>query len=104
MSPLRWTCKSLRHLADEMAAMGHKVSRTVIGQLLRAEKFSLQGNSKTEEGGEHEDRDAQFLHINKSVTEAMAANQPVISVDTKKKELVGNFRNTRSGVASQGQP
>jgi hypothetical protein len=90
MSPLRWTCKSLRHLADEMAAMGHKVSRTVIGELLRAEKFSLQGNSKSEEGGEHEDRDAQFLHINKSVTEAMAANQPVISVDTKKKELVGN--------------
>ena len=92
MSPLRWTCKSLRHLADEMAALGHKVSRTVIGQLLRAEKLSLQGNRKTEEGGEHEDRDAQFLHINKSVTEAMAANQPVISVDTKKKkkELVGN--------------
>jgi len=68
MSPLRWTCKSLRHLANELAAMGHKVSRTVIGQLLRAEKFSLQGNSKTEEGGDHEDRDAQFLHINKSVT------------------------------------
>ena len=73
MSPLRWTCKSLRHLADEMTAMGHKVSRTAIGQLLRAEKFSLQGNSKTEEGGDREDRDAQFLHIDKSVTEAMAA-------------------------------
>jgi hypothetical protein len=104
MSPLRWTCKSLRHLADEMAAMGHKVSRTVIGELLRAEKFSLQGNSKSEEGGEHEDRDAQFLHINKSVTEAMAANQPVISVDTKKKELVGNFKNTGREWRPKGNP
>ena len=92
MSPLRWTCKSLRQLACEMAAMGHQVSRTVIGQLLRAEKFSLQGNRKTDEGDEHEDRDAQFVHINQSVTEAMAAHQPVISVDTKKKELVGNPR------------
>ena len=104
MSPLRWTCKSLRHLADELAAMGHKVSRTVIGELLRAEKFSLQGNSKTKEGGEHEDRDAQFLHINKSVTEAMAANQPVISVDTKKKELVGNFKNNGREWRPKGSP
>jgi len=104
MSPLRWTCKSLRHLANELAAMGHKVSRTVIGQLLRAEKFSLQGNSKTEEGGDHEDRDAQFLHINKSVAEAMAANQPVISVDTKKKELVGNFKNNGREWRPKGNP
>jgi len=66
-----------------MAALGHKVSRTVIGQLLRMEKFSLQGNSKIEEGGTHEDRDAQFQHIKQSVSAAMAANQPVISVDTK---------------------
>jgi hypothetical protein len=93
MSPLRWTCKSLRHLSDELAALGHKVSRTVIGELLRAQKFSLQGNSKTAEGGDHEDRDAQFLHINQSVAAAMAAQQPVISVDTKKKELVGPFKN-----------
>jgi hypothetical protein len=104
MSPLRWTCKSLRQLAGEMAAMGHRVSRTVIGDLLRAQKFSLQGNSKTEEGGEHEDRDAQFLHINKSVTAAMAANQPVISVDTKKKELVGNFKNNGREWRPQGNP
>jgi len=104
MLPLRWTCKSLRHLSDEMGAMGHKVSRTVIGQLLRAEKFSLQGNSKTEEGGDHEDRDAQFLHINKSVAEAMAANQPVISVDTKKKELVGNFKNNGREWRPKGNP
>ena len=104
MSPLRWTCKSLRHLAGEMATMGHKVSRTMIGQLLRAEKFSLQGNSKTEEGGDHEDRDAQFLHINNSVTEAMAANQPVISVDTKKKELIGNFKNNGREWRPKGSP
>jgi hypothetical protein len=78
----------LRQLAGEMAAMGHRVSRTVIGELLRAQKFSLQGNSKTEEGSEHEDRDAQFRHINTSVTAAMAANQPVISVDTKKKGVL----------------
>lgn len=104
MSPLRWTCKSLRHLADEMAAKGHTVSRTVIGQLPRAEKFSLQGNSKTEEGGEHEDRDAQFLHIDKSVTEAMAAHQPVIPVDTKKKELAGNFKNDGREWRPKGSP
>lgn len=104
MSPLRWTCKSLRQLAGEMAAMGHRVSRTVIGELLRAQKFSLQGNSKTEEGSEHEDRDAQFRHINTSVTAAMAANQPVISVDTKKKELVGNFKNNGREWRPQGNP
>lgn len=104
MSPLRWTCKSLRQLAGEMAAMGHRVSRTVIGELLRAQKCSLQGNSKTEEGSEHEDRDAQFRHINTSVTAAMAANQPVISVDTKKKELVGNFKNNGREWRPQGNP
>jgi hypothetical protein len=104
MSPLRWTCKSLRRLVDEMAALGHKVSRTVIGQLLRMEKFSLQGNSKIEEGGTHEDRDAQFQHINQSVSAAMAANQPVISVDTKKKELVGRFKNNGREWRPQGSP
>jgi hypothetical protein len=93
MSPLRCTCKSLRHLANESASMGHKASRTVIGQLLRAGTFSLRGNRKTEEGGDHEDRDAQFLHINECVTAAMAANQPATSVDAKKKELVGKFKN-----------
>jgi hypothetical protein len=104
MSPLRWTCKSLRHLVDELAAMGHKVSRTVIGELLRAAKFSLQGNSKTDEGSEHEDRDAQFQHINTRVTTAMAAGQPVISVDTKKKELVGNFKNNGREWRPRGSP
>src|SRR5258708_33527270 len=93
MSPLRWTCKSLRQLAAELSARGQRVSRTVVGELLKRQKFSLQANSKTHEGGDHPDRDAQFSHINQSVKAALAAQQPVISVDTKKKELVGNFKN-----------
>jgi transposase len=93
MSPLRWTCKSLRRLAHELAALGHQISHTVVGELLKQQKFSLQGNRKTKEGDSHPDRDEQFIHINRSVTEALAAKQPVISVDTKKKELVGDFKN-----------
>jgi Rhodopirellula transposase DDE domain len=85
MSPLRWTCKSLRRLADEMMALGHRISHTVVGELLKQQKFSLQGNRKTLEGGDHPDRDEQFVHINQSVAAALADNQPVISVDTKKK-------------------
>ena len=104
MSPLRWTCKSLRRLADELANRGHQVSRTVIGALLKAEKFSLQGNRKTREGSEHPDRDAQFGHINTSVTTALAEQQPVISVDTKKKELVGDFKNPGRTWRPQGEP
>jgi hypothetical protein len=93
MSPLRWTCKSLRQLAAELTARGHRVSRTVVGELLKRQKFSLQGNSKTREGGDHPDPDAQLIHINRSVTAALAAQEPVISVDTKKKERVGDFKN-----------
>ena len=104
MSPLRWTCKSLRRLADELAQRGHQVSRTVIGALLKAEKFSLQGNRKTREGGEHPDRDAQFAHINTGVKTALAEQQPVISVDTKKKELVGDFKNPGRTWRPQGDP
>jgi hypothetical protein len=104
MSPLRWTCKSLRRLADELAKLGHQVSRTVVGDLLKAEKFSLQGNRKTREGSEHPDRDAQFGHINTSVTTALAEQQPVISVDTKKKELVGDFKNAGRTWRPQGEP
>lgn len=74
MSPLRWTCKSLRHLAAALNRCGHQVSHTVVGELLNAEKFSLQGNRKTREGGLHPDRDAQFAHINQSVTAAPAAH------------------------------
>jgi hypothetical protein len=104
MSPLRWTCKSLRQLAAELMAHGHRVSRTVVGELLKRQKFSLQGNSKTREGGDHPDRDEQFLHINQSVTTAMVTQQPVISVDTKKKELVGDFKNAGREWRPQGEP
>src|ERR1700761_8705321 len=104
MSPLRWTCKSLRRLAGELSAQGHRVSHTVVGELLTQQKFSLQANSKTREGGDHPDRDAQFRHINASVTAALAAQQPVISVDTKKKELVGDFKNAGRTWRPQGQP
>jgi hypothetical protein len=104
MSPLRWTCKSLRQLAAELTARGHRVSRTVVGALLKQQKFSLQANSKTDEGGGHPDRDAQFSHINQSVKAALAAQQPVISVDTKKKELVGNFKNAGREWRPQGDP
>src|SRR4051794_37979621 len=104
MSPLRWTCKGTRRLAKELTAMGHKISRTVVGELLNAQKFSLQGNRKTLEGGQSPDRDAQFLHINARVTDALAREQPVISVDTKKKELVGDFKNNGREWRPQGSP
>jgi hypothetical protein len=104
MSPLRWTCKGLRRLARELQAMGHKISHTVVGELLKSQKFSLQANSKTREGDSHPDRDAQFEHINASVSRALAAQQPVISVDTKKKELVGDFKNAGREWRPQGDP
>jgi hypothetical protein len=104
MSPLRWTCKSLRQLAAELTARGHPISRTNVGELLKRQKFSLQANSKTREGGDHPDRDAQFIHINQSVTAALAAQQPVISVDTKKKELVGDFKNAGREWRPQSEP
>ena len=84
-SPLRWTTKSLRHLADELTQAGHPVSAPTVAGLLREENFSLQGNAKTIEGGHHPDRDAQFAHINAEAEEHIAAGQPVISVDGKKK-------------------
>lgn len=92
-SPLRWTCKSTRTLADELTGGGHPISHEKVAQLLRQMNYSLQGNRKTEEGAEHPDRDAQFRHINRQVQQALRQGQPVISVDTKKKELVGNFHN-----------
>ena len=104
VSPLRWTCKSLRRLADELAAQGHPASHTVVGALLKGEGFSLQANQKTLEGSNHPDRDAQFAHIGASVSAALAAGQPVISVDTKKKELVGPFKNTGQAWRPQGNP
>ena len=104
MSALRWTCKSLRRLAAELTARGHPVSHTVVGELLTQQKFSLQANRKTREGGDHPDRDAQFLHIEQSVADALAAKQPVISVDTKKKELVGDFKNAGREWRPKGRP
>lgn len=93
MSPLRWTCKSTRTLAMELTSAQHPVSHEKVAQLLWEQGYSLQGNRKTEEGEDHPDRDAQFQHINREVSRALAQGQPVISVDTKKKELVGDFAN-----------
>jgi transposase len=92
-SPLRWTCKSIRTLARELTVRKHPISHEKVAQLLRELDYSLQGNRKTEEGEDHPDRDAQFRHINKEVRSALAERRPVISVDTKKKEIVGNFEN-----------
>jgi len=92
-SPLRWTCKSTRTLAATLTARRHPVSHVKVAQLLQDLGYSLQGNRKTEEGAGHPDRDAQFRHINTAVRTALAAGLPVLSVDTKKKELVGSFAN-----------
>jgi len=93
-SPLRWICRSTRTLAAQLTRQKHPVSHMKVAQLLREEGYSLQGNRKTEEGGDHPDRDAQFRHINTQVKRALAKGTPVISVDTKKKELVGNYENS----------
>ena len=93
-SPLRWTIKSTRTLAEEMKAEAHPLSHEKVAQILRSMDYSLQGNRKTEEGADHPDRDAQFRHINGKVKTALDTGQPVISVDTKKKELLGNYVNT----------
>src|SRR5204863_5823737 len=103
-SPLRWTCKSVRHLAQALQGQGHQVSRTLVAELLNAAGYSLQGNRKTKEGDSHPDRDAQFAHINAQVAAAVAEQQQVISVDTKKKELVGEFRNNGREYRPHGHP
>src|SRR5438874_4692738 len=103
-SPLRWTCKSVRRLAEALQQQGHQVSRTLVAELLNATGYSLQGNRKTKEGDSHPDRDAQFAHINAQVAAAVAEQQPVISVDTKKKELVGEFRNNGREYRPHGHP
>ena len=92
-SPLRWICKSTRTLAAQLTRQKHPVSHMKVAQLLREQGYSLQGNRKTQEGGDHPDRDAQFRHINTQVKRALTKETPVISVDTKKKELVGNYQN-----------
>jgi hypothetical protein len=103
-SPLRWTCKSTRTLAAQLARHKHPVSHTKVAQLLRDQGYSLQGNRKTEEGQDHPDRDAQFRHINTQVKRALAKGTPVISVDTKKKELVGNYMNGGEQWLPEKQP
>jgi hypothetical protein len=104
MSPLRWTAKSTRTLADELARQGHKVSADTVGDLLREAGFSLQGNAKTIEGARHPDRDAQFRYINGQARAHQDSGDPVISVDTKKKELIGEFRNAGRGWRPAGEP
>jgi transposase len=104
MSPLRWTVKSTRTLAQELARAGHKVSADTVADLLREEGFSLQANAKTLEGRRHADRDAQFRYLNEQARVHRDAGQPVISVDTKKKELVGEFKNSGRQWRPAGDP
>src|SRR5471032_1338551 len=104
MQPLLWTTRSLRNLANELANKGHTACPTVVGNLLRGMGYSLQANSKTREGGQHIDRDAQFNYINTQAKAFLTANEPIISVDTKKKELVGNFKNNGREWRPKGTP
>ena len=103
-SPLRWTCKSTTQLANELTQFKHPVSPRTVGRLLKAAGYSLQSNRKTKEGGAHPDRNAQFEHINAMVMAFQRQGQPVISVDTKKKELVGAFKNGGREWHPRGEP
>jgi hypothetical protein len=103
-SPLRWSCKSVRKLAAELNQKGHHVSHKLVAELLHQMKYSLQGNQKTLEGTSHPDRNAQFEYINNKAKEYQAIAQPVISVDTKKKELVGDFKNGGRELRPKGNP
>jgi transposase len=104
MSPLLWTCKSTRNLADALTERGHDISHQTVGRLLTDLGYSLQSNRKTVEGKDHPDRDAQFEHINRLVRRYQRRGQPVISVDTKKKEIVGNYKNPGREREPKGQP
>lgn len=103
-SPLRWTSKSVRTLAAELQAQGHRVSRQLVMELLHQLNYSLQGTRETLEGGDHPDRDARFLHMNAQVEARLAVGEPAISVDTKKKEVVGQFKNGGREWQPAGQP
>lgn len=104
MRGIRWTCKSTRKLAKELCEMGHRVGSTTIGKELREQKYSLQGNRKTQEGSSHPDRNAQFLHIHETATDFQERQDPVISVDTKKKEIIGNYKNNGKEWRPEGKP
>ena len=103
-SPLRWTCKSLRQLASELCCQGFSVSHASVGKLLKEMGYSLQGNQKTLEGSKHPDRNAQFEFINSRIDTAISEGEPVISVDTKKKELVGKYKNGGKEYRPKGEP
>ena len=103
-SPLRWTCKSLRVLSTQLQAMGHAISYPTVGSLLRQSGYSLQGNQKAKEGTRHPDRNAQFEYIYREIRRQQSSGQPVISVDTKKKELVGDFKNAGREWRPRGKP
>jgi transposase len=104
MTPLRWTSKSLRSLADQLRAQGHPVSPTLVQRLLHEAGYSLQSNTKTLEGSQHPDRDAQFRHIHDTVAASLSAGTPVVSVDCKKKELVGQYKNNGKDYRPAGDP
>jgi len=104
MSPLRWTCKSVRQLADALSQQGHPVSHEVVRELLREAGYSLQANAKRLEGATHPDRDAQFRYLNGQVKQFLARGQPVVSVDAKKKELIGRYKNAGQEWQPQGEP
>src|SRR5947209_2594903 len=103
-SPLRWTSKSVRKLAKDLQGMGHLVSHELVSELLHALGYSLQANRKTQEGGTHADRNAQFEHLNAQAAAFLAAGEPAVSVDAKKKELVGDFKNPGREWQPQGVP
>lgn len=103
-SPLRWTCKSVRRLAAELKRQGHAASHQTVAARLQALGYSLQANRKTLEGSPHPDRNAQFAYLNQRVEQCLASGQPVISVDTKKKELVGDFKKGGREWRAEGKP
>jgi hypothetical protein len=104
MRPLLWTNRSLRNLSEQLGKLGHNASHTLVGELLRDLGYSLQANSKTREGSQHIDRDAQFHYINDQASAFLTSNDPIISVDTKKKELVGEFKNNGREWRPKGKP
>ena len=104
MSPLRWTSKSIRSLTGALREKGHRVSDSVTRRLLKERGYSLQANAKTIEGNQHADRDAQFAYLNDQAKDHLGTGDPVISVDTKKKELVGPYKNGGREWRPSGDP